>query len=57
MGVVTDLGKRIKSISRYNQILKVLLKYGFEDLVHYLGENNQYIFVQLFYCRPSKLLM
>jgi len=46
MGVVTDIGKKFKSISRYNQILKVLLKYGFDDLVNYLGENKEYIFIQ-----------
>ncbi|GGK18267.1 ubiquinone biosynthesis protein UbiB [Yeosuana aromativorans] len=46
MGVVTDIGKKFKSISRYNQILRVLLKYGFEDLVHYLDENSQYILIQ-----------
>ncbi|WP_242118944.1 ABC1 kinase family protein [Aestuariivivens sediminicola] len=34
--------KRFKSISRYNQILKVLLKYGFDDFVQYLEENNHY---------------
>ena len=46
MGIITDIRKNFKSISRYNQILRVLLKYGFEDLVHYLGENKQYIFIQ-----------
>ena len=46
MGVITDIGKKFKSISRYNQILKVLLKYGFDDLVNYLGENKEYIFIQ-----------
>lgn len=48
MGVITDIGKKFKSISRYNEILRVLLKYGFEDLVHYLGENKQYIYIQKF---------
>jgi len=46
MGIITDIGKKFKSISRYNQILKVLLKYGFDDLVNYLGENKEYIFIQ-----------
>ena len=45
MGILTDIRKRIKSISRYNQILRVLLKYGFEDLVNYLEENKQYTFI------------
>ena len=46
MGILNDIHKRIKSISRYNQILRVLLKYGFEDLVNYLEENKQYTFIQ-----------
>jgi ubiquinone biosynthesis protein len=46
MGIITDIGKKFKSISRYNQILKVLLKYGFDDLVNNLGENKEYIFIQ-----------
>ena len=45
MGVITDILKRIKSISRYNQILRVLMKYGFEDLVQYLQENKHYSFI------------
>jgi len=45
MGILNDIHKRIKSISRYNQILRVLLKYGFEDLVNYLEENKQYTFI------------
>ncbi|WP_223550376.1 AarF/ABC1/UbiB kinase family protein [Aestuariivivens sp. NBU2969] len=46
MGVIIDIVKKIKSISRYNQILKVLIKYGFEDLVQYMEENKHYTFVQ-----------
>ena len=46
MGVITDIIKRFKSISRYNQILRVLMKYGFDDLVQYLEENKNYTFLQ-----------
>ncbi|RSK41401.1 ABC1 kinase family protein [Mangrovimonas spongiae] len=46
MGIATDVIKRIKSISRYNQILRVLIKYGFEDLVQYLENNRYYTFFQ-----------
>jgi ubiquinone biosynthesis protein len=46
MGVLTGIRRNFKSISRYNQILKVLLKYGFEDLVKYLDERKQFIFFQ-----------
>lgn len=46
MGILNGIRKNFKSISRYNQILKVLLKYGFEDLVYYLDENKHYTFFQ-----------
>jgi len=46
MGILTGIRKNFKSISRYNQILRVLLKYGFEDLVYYLDERKQYTFFQ-----------
>lgn len=46
MGIITDIIKRFKSISRYNQILKVLIKYGFDNLVQYLEENNHYSFIK-----------
>jgi len=48
VGVLIGIRKNFKSISRYNQILKVLLKYGFEDLVYYLDENKHYTFFQKF---------
>ncbi len=46
MGILTGIRKNLKSISRYNQILRVLLKYGFEDLVYYLDERKQFTFLQ-----------
>ena len=46
MGILTGIRSNFKSISRYNQILKVLLKYGFEDLVYYLDERKQFTFIQ-----------
>jgi ubiquinone biosynthesis protein len=54
MGIITGIGRNFKSISRYNQILKVLIKYGFEDLVDYLEDNNQYTFIQKFIPKRSK---
>ncbi|WMI65189.1 AarF/ABC1/UbiB kinase family protein [Aestuariibaculum sp. YM273] len=54
MGIVTDIVKRFRSFSRYNQILKVLMKYGFEDLVHYLQENRRYVFIQKFIPNSTK---
>ena len=46
MGLLTGIRSNFKYISRYNQILRVLLKYGFEDLVYYLDERRQFTFVQ-----------
>jgi len=46
MGIITDIRNKFKSISRYNQILKILIKYGFEDLVQYLEKNKRYTFIQ-----------
>jgi ubiquinone biosynthesis protein len=46
MGILAGIGKNFRSISRYNQILRVLIKYGFEDFVDYLDESKQYIFLQ-----------
>ena len=54
MGILTGIGKNFRSISRYNQILKVLIKYGFEDLVEYLEENNQYSFMRKLIPKASR---
>ncbi|SNR32275.1 ABC1 kinase family protein [Lutibacter flavus] len=54
MGVLTGIRRNFKSISRYNQILKVLLKYGFEDLVYYLDEKKRYVFLQKFIPKASR---
>lgn len=54
MGIIAGIGKNFRSISRYNQILKVLIKYGFEDLVEYLEEHNQYTFIRKFIPKALK---
>jgi len=54
MGLLTGIRNNFKSISRYNQILKVLLKYGFEDLVYYLDESKRYKFIQKLIPKTSK---
>jgi len=46
MGILSGLGKNFKTLSRYNQILRVLIKYGFEDFVYYLEEKKQYTFIK-----------
>ena len=54
MGIIAGIGKNFRSISRYNQILKVLIKYGFEDFVDYLEENKQYTFLQKLIPKASR---
>ena len=54
MGILTGIRRNFKSISRYNQILKVLIKYGFEDLVYYLDEHRRYTFIQKMIPHSSK---
>ncbi|MCA0154246.1 ABC1 kinase family protein [Winogradskyella vincentii] len=54
MSIFSGLGKNFRSISRYNQILKVLLKYGFEDLVQYLEEKKRYTFLQKLVPKKSR---
>jgi len=54
MGIISGIGKNFRSISRYNQILKVLIKYGFEDFVDYLEESKQYTFLQRLIPKTSR---
>lgn len=54
MGLIVGIGKNFKSLSRYNQIIKVLIKYGFEDLVDYLEESKRYTFLQKLIPKASK---
>ena len=54
MGIIAGIGKNFRSISRYNQIIKVLIKYGFEDLVDYLEENKEYTFLQKLIPKKSR---
>ena len=46
MSLIANIKRKYKSVSRYNEILKVLLKYGFEDLVQHLEEKKKYAFLQ-----------
>jgi ubiquinone biosynthesis protein len=54
MSLYTDIGKKYKSAARYKQILKVLVKYGFEDLVQYLEEKKRYHFLQKLIPKSSR---
>ena len=55
MSLYADIGKKYKSVSRYNQILKVLVKYGFEDLVQYLEEKKRFTYLQQLIPKTSRI--
>ena len=55
MSLYSDIGKKYKSVARYNQILKVLVKYGFEDLVQYLEEKKRFQFLQKLVPKASRV--
>jgi ubiquinone biosynthesis protein len=46
MGILNYIDKKYSSIRRYNQIISVLLKYGFEDLVAYMDEKKRFGFLK-----------
>lgn len=46
MGLFNNLQKRYRSFVRYNQILKVFVRYGFEELVSYMVETNKYSLIR-----------
>ncbi|MDJ0645615.1 MAG: AarF/ABC1/UbiB kinase family protein [Flavobacteriaceae bacterium] len=54
MNLALLIGRKYKSVTRYNQILRVLVKYGFEDLVYYLEEHNRYTFLRKLIPRTSR---
>ncbi|MBT8253470.1 MAG: hypothetical protein HKN00_13665 [Flavobacteriaceae bacterium] len=46
MSIFFNIGQKYRSITRYNQILRVLIKYGFEDLVQHLEERKRFTFLR-----------
>lgn len=46
MGLFSGITRRYKHVRRYNQVIGVFLKYGFEDLVSYLNENKRFEFLR-----------
>ncbi len=54
MSFYPDIKGKYRSAARYNQILKVLVKYGFEDLVYYLEKQKKYGFVRGLVPRTSR---
>lgn len=55
MSLYSEIGDKYKSVARYNQILKVLVKYGFDDLVQYLEEKKRYGFLHRLIPKSSKM--
>ncbi len=54
MGFFTGLRSRYKSFVRYNQILRVFVKYGFEELVAYMIASGKYRFIRKFIPQTTK---
>ncbi|MEM5565435.1 AarF/ABC1/UbiB kinase family protein [Psychroserpens sp. AS72] len=54
MGVFGQISDSYNSVARYNQILKVLIKYGFDDLVFYMKREKRFQFFQKFIPKSSK---
>ena len=46
MGLFSIIQKRYKHLQRYNRIISVFLKYGFEDAVAYMEENKRFTFLK-----------
>src|ERR1051326_2201737 len=46
MGLISYIDGKVNYLKRYNQIIRVLLKYGFEDLVSYLEDKKRFGFVK-----------
>lgn len=46
MGILTYFEEKYRHARRYNQIISVLLKYGFEDLVSYMEEKKRFTFLK-----------
>lgn len=55
MGLISSIKRKYKSVSRYNEILKVLVKYGFEDLVQHLEEKKKFDFIRRLIPERSKV--
>lgn len=46
MGILSVFNSKYSHLKRYNQVIKVLLKYGFEDLVSYMNEKKRFSFIK-----------
>src|SRR5574343_137868 len=46
MGLFSSIRQRYRSFVRYNQILRVFVRYGFEELVSYMVETNRFSIIR-----------
>lgn len=46
MGILSYIDGKYSYLKRYNQIIRVLFKYGFEDLVSYMEEKKRFRFLK-----------
>lgn len=46
MGILSFISRKYNRARRYNQVISVFLKYGFEDLVSYLDEKKRFNFIR-----------
>jgi ubiquinone biosynthesis protein len=46
MGLFSNISQRYGHVKRYNQVIGVFFKYGFEDLVAYLDEKKRFAFLK-----------
>jgi len=46
MGILSNISRRYNHVQRYNQVISIFLKYGFEDLVSYLDEKKRFNFIK-----------
>lgn len=54
MSAFSKIKRKYRSVARYNQILRVLVKYGFEDLVHHLEERGKFTFLRKLIPKASR---
>jgi ubiquinone biosynthesis protein len=46
MGLFSYIDQKYHHIRRYNQVISIFLKYGFEDLVSYMNEKKRFTFIR-----------
>jgi len=54
MGLFDGIKKKYRSFARYNQILRVFVKYGFEDLVAYMVETKRFSLIRKLIPKTTK---